>query len=282
MPTTPSQARAPLSDAVILAVARLVDDAQTTRRDPSHSDLEFQIDRARLSAADPNRAGQVLGKAKRVRAVLSWALENNPQAGEVFVSGLVAHLRACGGFRETSPNYIGLDAILDAADAFRPEGYELSADGDLRPLVLDNLSGVELTAALEAYVRRAKRGSVDAALLTGTGKDLLEAVAAHVLVARFGSYPTQSNFPTLLGQAFIALGMATPEARSTPGEPPQRRLQRALYESGCAVNALRNRAGTGHGRPWLPNVTPAEARTAAEVIGMVSEHLLRALRDGRS
>jgi len=35
-------------------------------------------------------------------------------------------------------------------------------------------------------VRRAKRGAADAALVTGTGKDLLEAVAAHVLQQRYG------------------------------------------------------------------------------------------------
>jgi hypothetical protein len=43
---------APINDAIIVAVAQLVDDAQTERRDPSHSDLEFQIRRAGLLAGD--------------------------------------------------------------------------------------------------------------------------------------------------------------------------------------------------------------------------------------
>jgi hypothetical protein len=58
---------------------------------------------------------------------------------------------------------------------------------------------MKLTQALESYVRRAQRGSEDAAMLTGSGKDLLEAAAAHVLV----------EITTLLGQALISLGLKT-------------------------------------------------------------------------
>ena len=35
--------------------------------------------------------------------------------------------------------------------------------------------------ALSSYVERARKGGEDAALLTGTAKDLLEATAAYVL-----------------------------------------------------------------------------------------------------
>jgi hypothetical protein len=133
-----------------------------------------------------------------------------------------------------------------------------------------------LTSALEAYVRRARRGSEDAALLVGTGKDLLEATAAHVISERYCAYSQQANFPTLLGQAFTMLGLATPQTPAQPAEPPQRRLERALYEAGCAVNALRNRQGTGHGRPWLAAVTDDEARSAVQLIGIISGFLLSA------
>ena len=258
--------RAPISDSVIIAVSRLVDDAQSDRRDPSHSEIEFQIKRAGLTAGDPIPQGMVVGKAKRVRAVLSWGLEHAPNNTEVFVAGLIAHIRGCGGFRKGSPNFVGDEAIEDAAEAFRAEGYVLSAEGDLRPTVLDTLAGALLTSALEAYVRRARRGSEDAALLVGTGKDLLEATAAHVISERYCAYSQQANFPTLLGQAFTMLGLATPQTPAQPAEPPQRRLERALYEAGCAVNALRNRQGTGHGRPWLATVTDDEARSAVQLI----------------
>jgi hypothetical protein len=54
---------------MIIAVARLVDDAQTETREPSHSDIEFQIRRARLTQGDPKAQGQLVGKAKRVRGL---------------------------------------------------------------------------------------------------------------------------------------------------------------------------------------------------------------------
>lgn len=270
---------APLSDTIIHAVARLVDDAQLEeKRQPTHSSIEFEIKRCALQQGDPNAHGQVVGKAKRVRGTLSWAVEHDMQAGEMFVAKLIALIRGHGGFRQTSPNYVGSDVIVDAANAFRAEGFELSTDGELHPLVLEGLSGVQLTHALELYVRRARRGSEDAALVTGTGKDLLEAIAAHVLQECFGSYNTSFNFPTLLGQAFVAVGLATPNDSPQPNEPAVKRLERALYDTGCAVNKLRNKEGAGHGRPWLPSLSAPEARLATEQMGIIAEHLLMALR----
>lgn len=254
-----------------------MDDAQTQTREPSHSDLDFQTQRAGLSHADPKAQGQLVGKAKRVRAVLSWALENNPPSGEKLVSNLLSAVRGLGGFRPESPNYVGEQAIRSAADAFRSEGYELASNGELRPLVLDNLSGAALTDALYAYVRRARRGVDDAALVTGTGKDLMEATAAHVINVKFGTYPTGANFVMLLGQAFIAVGFATPQDPIQPGEPAQKRLERAMFETACAINHLRNKQGTGHGRPWLPTVSDSEARTATELMGAITQRLLDAL-----
>lgn len=272
---------APLSDAIIIAVARLVDDAQTQTREPSHSDIEFQINRARLGGGDPKAQGQIVGKVKRIRATLNWSMENDPEAGGVLVSHLISAIRGLGGFRPNSPNFVGDDAIQNAIDAFKSEGFELSRDGELRPAVLDNLSGAALTEALEAYIRRAKKGIGDAALVTGTGKDLLEATAAHIISSRFGTYPISANFPTLLGQAFVAVGMATPQHSKQPNEPAQKRLERAMYEMACAINHLRNKEGTGHGRPWLPTVTDDEAKTAIEIMGSIAERLINALKTNK-
>jgi hypothetical protein len=172
---------APLTDSILVAISQLVDDAQTERRDLSHSDLRAAFERHGLMQGDPATHSQSVGKAKRVRSALSWALEHAPAAGAEFASALIAIIRGYGGFRPSSPNYVGRHAYENAAAAFAAEGYELSSDGDLHPTLLDNLSGENLTEALNAYVRRAKKGASDAALVTGTGKDLLEAVAAHVL-----------------------------------------------------------------------------------------------------
>lgn len=269
--------RPPLTDSIVIAIARLVDDAQTETREPSHSDIEFQIDRAGLASADPARQGRPVGKSKRVRGTLSWALSNNLGAGEALVAGLIATVRGYGGFRAGASNYCGSEAIENLRAGFAAEGWDLGSDGSLQPRVLDSLSGKALTAALRTYVERARMGSLDDPLVAGTAKDLLEATAAHALVQKWGSYSATSNFPTLLGQAFSALGLATPMDPVVSGEPVQRRMERGAYELGCALNALRNRQGTGHGRPWESTVTHSQARFAIESMGNIAALMLDAL-----
>jgi len=266
----------PLTDSIIFAMARLVDDAQSETREPSHSDLDFQINRAKLTLGDPKAQGQLVGKAKRIRGTLNWALENNPSAGEALVESLLSFLRASGGFRQGSQNYVGTEAITNAITAFRAEGFALTNDGELLPQLLENLSGAALSDALASYVKRAKRGAEDAALLAGTSKDLLEATAAHILVERNGNYPQGANFEGLLGLAFVAMGLTTPQHPVQPGEPPQHKAERAMFSLACAINAMRNKLGTGHGRPFLPNITDIEARAAIQFMGTIAEWMLHA------
>lgn len=269
---------APLSESIITAIARLVDDSQEeSHRQPTHYDIGFLINKERLTEADPHKQGQTVGKRKRVQAVLTWAYQNNPPAGERLVAGLIATIQGLGGFRQDSPNFVGVDEIKNSTLAFEAAGYTLGTDGDLRATVLHNLSTADLTTVLDSYVKRAQRGVLDAALLTGTGKDLLEAVAAQVLVVRCGQYP-QTTFPGLLGQAFVALDMATPQDPVKPTEPAHRRLERALYELGCAVNHLRNKEGTGHGRPFAPHLSAGQARAAVEAMGLVAMYMLDRLK----
>jgi len=264
----------PVNDTIIYALARIVDDAQKDRRDPSHSDIEFQITRTGLAAADPNKDGSPVGKAKRVRGVLNWAIDNDISKAERFVAGLISTVKGCGGFRDSSPNYVGAEAITDLAAALRPEGFVLGEDGTISPVALDSLSGRNLTNALRGYVNRAKKGIEDSALVVGTSKDLMEAVSAHVIQELWGSYPSVSNFPNLLGQAFVALDMATPEQPKAQEEHQRCRMERSLYETACSINNLRNKQGTGHGRPWVPDLMPSEVKAAVELIGVISELLL--------
>ncbi len=271
--------RVPVNDTVAYALARLVDDAQSETRIPSHSDIKFQIDKAGLECADPNKEGQPVGKTKRVRAVLTWSLENRPESAEVFAAGLLAFIRASGGFRESSPNFVGSDPIRSVSDALKELGISLGQDGSLAPLALENLSGEQLTKALEIYTQRARKGIADAALAVGTGKDLMEAVAAHVVQELWGQYSATANFPTLLGQAFTALELSTPADKERSGEHPRKNMERRMYDFACAINRLRNKQGTGHGRPWMPDVTQDEAKTAIGFIGTMCERMLSKLRD---
>jgi hypothetical protein len=215
---------APQTDATITAISQLVDDAQAERREPSHSDLAFIFERHKLLAGDPKTQGQNFGKAKRVRATLSWALEHCPDGGGECIHALLGSIRGFGGFRSSSPNFVGEHVIENAKAAFDGEGYLLTSDGALSAKLLDNLSGPAITDALKAYIRRAKRGSDDAALIVGTSKDLLEAIAAHILLERGNQYSTTANFPMLLGQTFIALGSSC-----RPRLEPGGRCSRGLF-----------------------------------------------------
>jgi hypothetical protein len=268
----------PLNDEIAVAISQVVDDAPTSvpTRKPSHADIENIICRFNLEKGDPNLNGLSVGKAKRVNAVLNWALEYDQEAGESFLSALLSVIKGHGGFRGESPNFVGNESIQNLQRSFKDEGFLLASDGVITPIVLDNLSEMEIEEALEAYIRRAKKGASDAALLTGTSKDLLEAVAAHVITRLLGNYP-QKNFPTLLGLAFHLLELSTPDTngKNTVTE----RLEISLYELGCAVNNLRNKQGTGHGRPFLSTVSNAEAKAAIESMGMISEFLLSKLKE---
>lgn len=185
-----------LNDGLIQAVSRLVDDWQNPR-EPSHSDIGSALARAGLSIGDPHKdpAAPKLGKQKRVRQALAWAMDNDELAGSRAVAGLIEVLRGCGGFLSGSRNYCGEDAINTCVVAFNDQPAELTNDGILRVRNLAALSGRELTVALRSYVTRAQKGFEDSVLLAGTDKDIIEATAAHVVAERFGSYPTQADFP---------------------------------------------------------------------------------------
>jgi len=268
----------PISDQIIVSLSKLIDDSQVESREPTHYDLEVQIGKADLTKADPKHQGQVVGKAKRLRATLNWAIENNPQAGGKLIDLVLSHVRAVGGFRETSPNYVGREQILNAISAFDSEGYSLSETGDIRPKILDSLKGRDLTEALHAYALRAKKGSEDAALLSGTGKDLLEAVAKHIIQIKFGYHPTNANFPTLMGQAYAALQMATPETPKELNETAIKEYERAIFNMALAINRVRNKEGTGHGRLCISALSEKDAHSIIESVGIVTEFLIERLK----
>jgi len=274
----------PLSEAISFAVAQLFADDPVNRRDPdakprdpSHHVLNECFQRFDMVQADVKA-----GKEKRVRAVLSWTLDNDLDKGRRLVATLVSTVKGCGGFRSESPNYVGAEVEKNARSVFMSEGWMLTSDGDLAPAVVsDDLAGADVTEALAAYVRRAAKGTEDDALVIGTSKDLVEATAAHVLVEQWGSYDPKNSFETLLGQAFVAVGLAVPGDLEQANEPARKKLERGLFSAAIGVNRLRNKAGTGHGRPFVPEVGLLEARLAVKTMGCVAELLLDALRSPR-
>lgn len=242
----------------------------------SHDQLGRIIEGVGLSHADP---GQSRGKVKRLRAVMQHALARDKDAGARLASRLIAAVRASGGFNVESPGYIGDHAFENLRTAYRVSNYELDRDGELRPRLLEHVPATEQHDALRTYVRRVQQGATDAALVTGTSKDLLEATARHVLQERGVTYAGH-DFPGTLFHAFAARGLSTPPTsviqatNAGLSQDARERFQQALYLLGCAVNRLRNEQGTGHGRAFKPAVTDTEAKLAVQAMALISEGLL--------
>ena len=274
----------PITEAIRIALAQLfADDPVSQRnpdarpRDPSHATITECFVRSGLQAADVRA-----GKEKRVRAVLSWALDHDVEAGRRLTVLLVAAAKGSGGFRSDSPNAIETEAITNLRVAFRSEGWHLTSEGDLGPaLVGEDLAGPQVTEVLLGYVRRAARGHEDDVLVIGTSKDLVEATAAHLLVQINGTYDRGLNFESLLAQAYLAVGLALPGEKESSQEPARKKLERGMFQAAIAINRLRNKSGIGHGRPFLPAVTDADARVAIRTMGAIADLLLDALHSPR-
>jgi Abortive infection C-terminus len=254
-------------------------------RGPSHDELTRLFERAGLAEADPLHSDPSLtiGKMKRVRAVLGTALDGNREEGGRLVQALVRAVRAYSGFQPGSDNFVGDDLLAEAQRAFAEIGYELSPDGAIHPRRLEELDGAELTEALWAYVRRAREGAGDDALVVGTDKDLLEAVARHALVETTGGYATRENFPATIYQAFERLGLspAPPSVSDQLDADARAAVQQAVHLLALAVNRLRNEQGTGHGRPVATDLREVEAKIACHATALVCEVILAAL-EGRA
>ncbi len=136
-----------------------------------------------------------------------------------------------------------------------------------------------MTEALSAYVRRVRRGSADAALVVGTGKDLAEATARHVIVEKTGQYSDTQNFPSTLYLAFerLSLNPPSPDVLQQLDDDAVVAMQQALWLLGVSVNRLRNAEGTGHGRPFPSQLSDEDSRLAIQAMGLVSDLLLSKL-----
>ena len=264
-----------LNEELITLLPRFVD-----QRGPSHDEITRMVSRAGLSGAElGSHDGHPRGKVKRLRMILAFAIDRKPDKGARFVELFVNQVRASGGFRPGTPDCPGTETVNQLREAFRRVGYDLDPEGNLRPTVLENLEGADLTEALSAYVRRAQLGSGDPELLIGTAKNLEEATVRHVLKEITGDYATvgpAAHFPTALFNAFYALDLKGSNVKLD--KDPYRALQQALFLLACSVNRLRNDRGDGHGRPDPSVATALEGRLSTQSAGLVCELLLTALQ----
>ncbi|MEZ5062985.1 MAG: abortive infection family protein [Solirubrobacterales bacterium] len=214
-----------------------------------------------------------------MRAVVEYALATDRTKGARMVDQLIQRVRAVGGFRENSENYIGQGVYIELRDAFRDGSFDLTPEGELIPRLLDSVPAAEQDEVLRVYIKRIRQGASDAALVTGTGKDLLEATARRTLDRHRREYAGH-DFPGTLFHAFDATGLPTPSgklldtANKEFSADPRDGFKEALYLLGLQINRLRNKEGTGHGRAFPSEVSDKEAKLAAEAMGLISELLL--------
>ncbi|WP_396908116.1 abortive infection family protein [Mycolicibacterium sp.] len=253
---------------------------------PSHDQLDQAFARHGLADGDPAPRGRArdggnLGKAKRVRRIFVYAADNDPSAGLALAQQLVALLRADGAFTPTLPEYAGPHKIGRLVAPFKRLGLTLTESGELGPTVIDNLQGTELTDTLRGYVRRINLNPDDPELQIGTGKELDEATARHVLMQRTGTYPVggaAGNFPMTLAGAFAALGFEMP-GNIKLDDDPHAAVQKCLFLLGKEINRLRNEAGTGHGKPGPPTKTKPLTAKQARLVARATALLAGAMLD---
>jgi len=272
-----------ISTEIASVVARFCDG----HKGSTHDELSMFFAQTKVAAGDPGTKmpdGSPIGKMKRVRRVLTYAMQHEPDAGSRLVLMIVDSVRASGGFHEGSDGFVGVELMDQARRGFAALGYEFDAEGHVRPATLENLHGVEMTEALWTYVRRARAGVTDSPLAVGTAKDLAEAAARHVLVETTGDYPVNMNFAGTLYQAYDRLGMSPPVPSMFDQLDGDGRVavRQALYLLVCAVNKLRNQEGAGHGRPQPSTLDKLDARLGVQAAGLAGELLLTILEEQQS
>jgi len=94
-----------ISTEIASVVARFCDG----HKGPTHDELSMFFAQTKLTAGDPGTRmpdGSPIGKMKRVRRVLTYAMQNEPDAGSRLVLMIVDSVRASGGFHEGSDGFV--------------------------------------------------------------------------------------------------------------------------------------------------------------------------------
>lgn len=243
---------------------------------PSHASLTSAFAQAGYSDADPYDARTgTPNKEQRVHAVIAAAVRHPVRAREL-VEAILTHLRVAGAFDPERGGY-DQDVVRSAQRALRRIGWQLDDDGCLSPLgVADVATGGR--DALDEQLNRLRRASDDPALLVGTAKDLLEAVAKFVLQELGMPYRQNADFNELWYHARDRLGIHPKDvASSLPGAAAIQAVMQSAWTIAEAVNQLRNLQGTGHGRTLPTGVTTEMALFVVREACGVAEYVLTTL-----
>lgn len=262
---------APLTDDVAAAVAGFFHGGEG----PKHSAISRIVTSAGYSDGyvyspdgdGPNKETRVLQAFARAR--------REPGNGRRLVEGLLSALRHERLLGVTGSERSANEERL--REALGRCGWYLDDDG-----VLHAFAGVDVDSggreALDEQLKRLRASTADPALLIGTAKDMLEAVAKFVLEETGIPVPSSIPFDQLWHIARERLGVL-PE-RVDPSLPGYKAIQ-AIHQSSWTiarnVNDLRNLQGTGHGRTLPTGVSEDLAMLVVREACSVAEYMLRLL-----
>ncbi len=255
---------------------------------PRHAVLTRVFTRTGYGNSAPynsNSADLQPNKEDRVRLTVSAAVRDPHRAREL-IDGLLSEYTAFGFFH---PDQGGADEVARkervraTQAAFARIDWELSDDGELRPMGLGAVVSVEGRPAIEDQLRRLRRANDDPALLLGTAKEMLESTAKYVLEEFAVPYAPSMGFDELWFHARDRLGLLPQQVdNSASGAAQVREILQSSWSIARMTNELRGTDGTGHGRA-LPTAVSAQmallvVREACSVGELVLATLDRHLR----
>ncbi|MEP7223758.1 MAG: abortive infection family protein [Actinomycetota bacterium] len=243
---------------------------------PTHSTLTGVFQGSGYARADPyDPSLQQPNKETRVQRVVAAAI-HEPERARELVEALLGRLRVSGAFTEDVHGH-DQHLVRTAQRAFARAGWQLFDDGTLSVAgAVDVSTGGRV--ALDDQLERLRRAVDDPALLLGTAKDLLEAVAKTVLEELGVSAGGSADFGQLWYSARELLGLLPQQVDvDAPGGPQMRAILQSSWKIAEQVNELRGLQGTGHGRTLPTGVSPEMALLVVREACSVAEFVLTTL-----
>jgi hypothetical protein len=265
---------APVSDDIAAALASFLHGGDG----PSHSTVSRVLTAAGLDDGYVYKP-QSTGTSKEQRVLQAFRRAEHQGGGRKLVEGLLSALR--------HDELIGLpdDQRSDNERRLRlalgRSGWLLTEDGQLRAF-----AGADMETggrdALDENLARLRSSTSDPALLIGTAKDLLEAVAKFVLEESGMEVPPNASFDSLWHIARERLGVLPERVdKSLPGYEAIRAIHQSSWTIAHNINTLRNLQGTGHGRTLPTGVSEDLALLVVREACSVAEYMLRRLDQQR-
>lgn len=250
---------------------------------PTHTALSAVFKRCGYGDAVPYSAisrEMQPNKEVRVTETLAAAARETSRSLEL-VTALLGLYKAQGFFRRADApeeEAARRNFVDGAKQAFSRIDWELSDSGDLRPASIGSVVSIQGRPAIEAQLKRLRESTLDAALLIGTSKELLESAAKYVLEAFSVPYRSAADFDELWHHARDRLGLLPTQVdMSAPGANEVREILQSAWTIVRTTNQIRNIEGTGHGRTLPTVMTPEMALLVVRESCSVAELVLSTL-----